>query len=59
MYLSLEKFGDKLPYILFLLKEDILKEIKVLDLSKLEEKLLKIYNDDIIPENIKKIIKFN
>lgn len=58
MKLTLNIFGEKLPYILEKLKENILNEIAKLDFTKLQEKLLKIYNEDIIPEEIKKILIF-
>jgi hypothetical protein len=48
-----------LPFILDILKDDIEKEVKQLDFTKIEKKLLKIYNEDIIPEEIKNKIDFN
>jgi len=59
MYKSLNIFKDKLPFILNILKDDILREISKINLIELEEKLFTVYNDDLIPEEIKEKINFN
>lgn len=59
MYKSINIFWEKLPFILKNLKDDILKEINKINLEKIEEKLFKIYDEDIIPKEIKEKIKFN
>lgn len=55
---SLEIFKDKLPFILNILKDDILREISKINLSELEEKLFKVYDEYLIPKEIKEKIKF-
>lgn len=55
MYKSLEKY-NKLPYILEIFKKEVLKKFKKDDLEKLEKKLGNIYDEDIIPKEIKKLV---
>ncbi|MCD5385191.1 hypothetical protein LRZ95_00820 [Candidatus Gracilibacteria bacterium] len=55
MYKSLEKY-NKLPYILEIFKKEVLKKFKKYDLEKLEKKLGNIYDEDIIPKEIKKLV---
>lgn len=57
MYKSLEKYdNDKLPYILDIFKNDVLTKMTIVELENIEKKLVTISQDDIIPENIKKLI---
>ena len=59
---SINKFWNKeLPYILALFKKEIINKLKEKDFIKIENKLLKIYDEDIIPLYIKNklLIPFN
>ncbi len=52
---SLEKY-DKTPFILNIFKKEVLIKFNNNDLDNIEKKLGKIYSDDIIPKEIKKLI---
>ncbi len=57
MYKSINKFKNKW-YILDIFKNEVLVKFDDNYFDDLEKKLLKIYDDDIIPENFKNKIKF-
>jgi predicted RNA methylase len=50
---------SELPYILKIFLEDVDTKMIKNDFIKIENKLLKIYDDDIIPDEIKNKINFN
>ncbi len=57
MYKSLDFYeSEKNPFILEIFKKEVLEKQKPEDIKKIENKLVTIYNDDIIPEKIKQII---
>jgi hypothetical protein len=57
MYHALEKYGETDFYILQKFKRDIEKIASLIDIQKLENKLLKIHSDDIIPQEFKHLLK--
>lgn len=60
MKLTLDKFELdwlKIPYILNIFKEEVLEKMSEFDFEVLKEKLEKIYSDDIIPEELKELLK--
>ncbi len=57
MYKSLKNYKE-LPYILDIFKKEVLINLQKKYLNNLEKKLLKVYNDDIIPQNFKNKINF-
>jgi len=57
MYNSLKNYNDKLPYILNIFKNEVLIKLDQKTLENLEKKLLKVYDDDIIPKELKNILK--
>lgn len=52
------KWKLELPYILKIFNDEVFCKLSKDDIKKLEEKLFKIYDEDIIPEEIKEKIKF-
>ena len=57
MYKSLNLYtNNNLPFILKIFKDEVLIKFSEKDLNNIEKKLGKIYDQDIIPEEIKKII---
>lgn len=57
MYKSLFLYDkNPIPYILKIFKKDVLYNMSELDIKKLEKKLVRIYDDDIIPIELKKLI---
>jgi len=59
MYLTLSKYTYNLPFILKIFQEEILPKINNQEFENIEKKLVTIYNDDIIPLDLKKIIFMN
>jgi hypothetical protein len=56
LYKSIKYYHDlwkDLPIILYNLERKVYKKIKWIEIKKIEQKLLKIYDDDIIPSEIK------
>ncbi|MBT3727359.1 hypothetical protein HOG21_07025 [bacterium] len=45
-----------MPYILEIFKKEVLNKLKEADINKIEKKLDRIYEDDIIPSEIKQIV---
>jgi hypothetical protein len=57
MYKTLDLYDkDKLPFILNIFNNEVLINFNKNDLNNIEKKLGKIYEQDIIPKEIKKII---
>jgi UDP-N-acetyl-alpha-D-muramoyl-L-alanyl-L-glutamate epimerase len=56
MYLSIRDHYKTLPYILEIFKKEVLNKLKEADINKIEKKLDRIYEDDIIPSEIKQIV---
>ena len=56
MYKSLDKYKNKLPYILEIFNNEVLIKFNKNNLTNIEKKLWNIFSQDIIPEEIKKIV---
>lgn len=57
MYKSLSKYKiNDLPFVLQIFKQEIFANMNKEDIRKLEKKLVRIYDEDIIPSELKKII---
>lgn len=57
IYNAINKYENRNFYILNYFKNEVLEKSKNVNLKKLENKLLKIYDEDIIPAKFKKLIK--
>jgi len=58
IYNAIKKYNNKNYIIINKLKKEVLEESNKIDIKKLEDKLLKIYDEDIIPATIKNKLQF-
>jgi hypothetical protein len=56
MYKSLDKYTNKLTYVLSIFKNEVLVKFNKEKLDNIEKKLGIRYDDDIIPNEIKELI---